>query len=184
MNKRFFIFSIILLILYPVFSKTISEIKNDIPVFSLKHEKRDTVNFIDRLNKGDTKLIYFNNWCDRCSKEFESMYQKGIIDSLIKKDVSLILISNTNLINDRNRHLPSEIIKIIDENFEIYYEINSSFSKAFAKDKNILESPYMLLISNGDIIDESIGFKEDYNYLLDKLKKVNQNSVLNVKELE
>lgn len=171
MSKRIIILSIILLSLYLVFPKTISEINMSIPVFTLKHEKRDTLNFIERLNKGDTKLIYFNNWCDRCSKEFESIYQKGIIDSLIKRDVSLILIINADMIKDRDRHLPSEIVKVINENFEIYYEINSSFSKSFAENKRNLSSPYMLLISNGEIIEETIGFQEDYNFLLDKLNR-------------
>lgn len=179
MDKKIIIFSLVLLFIYPAFSKKISDVNSNIPVFSLKHGMRDTVNLINRLSDKDDIFIYYNNWCDRCSKEFKIMYSHGIIDSLIARDVKLFLLTDVVNINEMRRHLSPEQNKTVNENFEIYYEIGSSFVEAIREANNTIASPYILLISQGEIIDEIIGFQENYIHLLEKIDNNKKNTETN-----
>lgn len=172
MNKRIFIFTIIIFICCPVFSKKISELnKNTLPFFSLCHEQRDTINLIRRLKEGDTKLVYYNNWCTKCTNDFRLMYTQGIIDSLIKRNVNLILLTTENEIQEMKRRLSPEIINTINQNFEIFYEINSSISD-LTSENGVSTSPFMSLISNDEILYEFAGFNDNFTSFLEIIKNM------------
>lgn len=160
------------------FAKNGKDYREPLPVYSLHHESRDTIDFRNRLLQNDRKLIiYCANWCNPCYKEFNLLYSQGIIDKLKENDVHLIIVADKSPCLKLNHHLiDGDWNEHILQDFEVYYDVNGSFIKSISDNTTF---PYCLLMNNTDVIAESTGLKEDYSFLLDAVQKINSNRCKN-----
>lgn len=124
----------------------------------------DTISVYSLLPKDGFSLICFSeNWCEPSYREFNRLYNDSIIEYLKKNNTRLIVLAEKYPFLNVNR-LDSIALNNIESDFEIYYYANSS-------DRHIASFPCIWLIdSNKRVIYQSLGLKDDYRPLKDKVE--------------
>lgn len=145
---------------------------DSIPVYSLHHEQRDTINFKNRMLQNDRKLIvYCANWCYLSYKEFNLLYSQEIIDKLLDKGFHLIIVAGQYPFLKLNHHLiEGNWNERVMEDFEIYFDVDGKTLNAISGESSF---PHLIVMNKSDILVESHGLKENYSFIVDAIKVLN-----------
>ncbi len=163
-----FIFIAVCFIFLPIlsFAKSVLDYRENIPVYSLNHEFRDTIDFRGRMSQNDRKfIIYCANWCKPSYKELNILYSQGIIDKLKEQKFHLIVVADKSPCLNLNHFLiEGDWKETFMQDFEIYYDIDGSFLNKISSQQVF---PYCMIMNKSEILIESIGLKEDYSFIID-----------------
>lgn len=132
----------------------------------------DTISVNDLLpEKGELSLICFSeNWCKPSYREFNTLYNDGVIDFLKNNKTRLIILAYDYPFINVNQ-LDTLARDNIESDFEIYYSANRN-------DRHIESFPQIWLVdSHKCIIFHSQGVLKDYNNLKENIKQYNSNHI-------